>query len=94
MLVSSSLTIGNADTFVYLIVDTTVARTITLPLASGVSAGRIYIIKDSSGQSETNNISLAIQGSDTVDGASSQTLNSNYGSWTIVGDGVDKWYIS
>ena len=92
--VSTNLVIGNSDTFVYLIVDTTATRQITLPLASGVSAGRIYIIKDSSGQSETNNVTIIIQGSDTVDGASSQVLSSNYGSWTMVGDGVDKWYIS
>lgn len=92
--VSSNVTIGNSDTFVYLIVDTTSARTITLPLASGVSAGRIYIIKDSDGNAEANNIVVDTQGSDTVDGASSQTLTSNYGSWTIVGDGVSSWYIS
>ena len=92
--VSTNLVIGNSDTFVYLIVDTTSTRTITLPLASGVSAGRLYIIKDADGQSEANNITIDIQGSDTIDGASSQTLDSNSSSWTIVGDGVDKWYIS
>lgn len=92
--VSTILTIGNSDTYVYLIVDTTTSRSITLPLASGVSGGRLYIIKDADGLSEANNITLNTQGSDTIDGAASQTLNSNYGSWTIVGDGVDKWYIS
>lgn len=92
--VSSNLSISNADTFVYLIVDTTASRAITLPLASSVTAGRIYVIKDASGQSEANNITLNVSGSDTVDGSSSQTLDSNYGSWTIVGDGTDSWYIS
>ena len=92
--VATNLTIGNSDTFVYLIVDTSVARTITLPLASGVSAGRIYYIKDSSGLSETYNIIVNTQGSDTLDGAASQTLSSNYGTWTIIGDGSASWYIS
>jgi hypothetical protein len=92
--VSTNLTIGNSDTFVYLIVNTSSARTLTLPLASGVSAGRVYIIKDATGSSESNNVTLNIQGSDTVDGASTQTLSSAYGSWTIVGDGSSKWYIS
>jgi len=92
--VATNLTIGNSDTFVYLIVDTSVARTITLPLASGVSAGRIYYIKDSSGLSETYNITVNTQGSDTLDGAASQTLSSNYGTWTIIGDGSASWYIS
>ena len=92
--VAANVTIGNSDTFVYLIVDTSASRTITLPLASGVSAGRIYVIKDSTGTAETNNITVNIQGSDTVDGESSQVLNSNFGSWMIVGDGSSKWYIS
>lgn len=92
--VGANITIGNPDTYVYLIVDTTAARQITLPLASGVSAGRIYIIKDSLGGSEEYNITMLTQGSDVIDGAASQVLSSNYGSWTIVGDGIDKWYIS
>jgi len=92
--VSTDLTIGNSDTFVYLIIDTSASRDITLPLASGVSSGRIYILKDSTGTSEDNNITVNIQGSDTIDGQSSQILNSNYGSWTIIGDGTSKWYIS
>lgn len=92
--VNTDLTISAASTFVYLIVDTTTTRTIDLPLASAVTAGRIYIVKDSSGQALDNPITVNIQGSDEIDGASSQQLNSNYGSWTIVGDGIDKWYIS
>lgn len=92
--VSSDLTISNSDTFVYLIIDTSSARQITLPLASGVSAGRIYIVKDSDGTAEANNVTVVTQGSDTLDGASSQVLDTNYGSWTIVGDGSSAWYIS
>jgi hypothetical protein len=92
--VAADLVINPASSFVYLIVDTTATRAITLPAANAVSAGRIYIIKDSSGQSNTNNITLNITGSDTIDGDSVQTLDSNLGSWTVVTDGVDKWYIS
>lgn len=92
--VASDLIIGPSDTFVYLTVDTTAARQITLPLASSVSDGRIYIIKDKDGQALDNNITIVTSGSDTVDGQSSQILNSNYGSWMIVGDGGTSWYIS
>lgn len=91
--VAADVVIGNSDTFVALLIDTSAPRSITLPLASGVAAGRIYIVKDITGTSEANNITLNIQGSDTVDLQSSQSLNSNYGSWTIIGDGVDKWHI-
>lgn len=92
--VTSDLIISSSDTFVYLIVDTSASRNITLPAASALSPGRIYIVKDSTGQSNTNNITVAAAGADTIDGSASQVLDSNYGSWTIVTDGVDSWYIS
>lgn len=92
--ISGDLLIGNSDTFVYIIVDTSANRQITLPLASGVSAGRIYIIKDASGLSNDNPITVTTQGSDSVDGASFQQLESTYGSWTLIGDGSANWYIS
>ena len=92
--VTGDLVISSGDSFVYLIVDTTAARNITLPAASAVTPGRIYVIKDSDGQSNTNNISVIASGADTIDGQSSQTLDSDYGSWMLVTDGVDSWYIS
>jgi hypothetical protein len=92
--VSSNITISPSDTFVYLITDTTSSRNITLPLANSVTAGRVYIVKDASGLSNTNPISILAAGSDLVDSGASQTLNSDFSSWTIVTDGVSNWYIS
>lgn len=92
--ISSNITISPADTFVYLIVDTSANREITLPSASAVTAGRIYIVKDASGLSNTNPITVLTAGSDTLDGDASQELDTNFGSWTIVNDGTDSWYIS
>lgn len=92
--VSSDLAISPSDTFVFIALDTTATRSVTLPLANSVPAGRIYIIKDVSGQANTNNITLNTSGSDQVDNQSSQILDSNCQSWTVVGDGVANWYIS
>lgn len=92
--IAANTTILPSDTFVYLAIDTTVSRTITLPLANAVSAGRIYIVKDISGESLDNPITVSTSGSDNIDGASSASLNSNYGSWMIIGDGSSEWYIS
>jgi len=92
--VSANLTILPASTPTYFLVDTSASRTITLPLAANVTSGRVYFIKDISGQSHANPITLDIQGSDTVDGGSSVTLNSDYGAWMAIGDGVGNWYIS
>ncbi len=92
--VSSDVIISPSDTFVYLIVDSTAPRNITLPSASSVTAGRIYVVKDSDGQSNTNNITVTAAGSDLVDGAASQALDTDYGSWMLVTDGATNWYIS
>jgi len=92
--ISGNVTISPSDTFVYLNVDTSVARTITLPLSNSVTAGRIYIIKDVIGSANTNNITIDLQGSDTIDGGTTHVIQSNYGSVTVVGDGSSAWYLS
>jgi len=91
--ITSNLLIGPSDTFVTILVDTTSSRTVTLPLASGVAAGRIYIIKDKDGLSNTNAISILVQGADTIDGLTSQTINSNFGSVMVTGNGAAAWNI-
>ena len=92
--ISSDIIISPSDTFVFIAVDTTATRSITLPLANSVAAGRIYIVKDVDGMSFDNIININAAGSDTIDGLAVQPLHSYYGSWQIVGDGVDKWFIS
>lgn len=91
--VTTDITIAPADTFVFLTVDTNAARQVTLPLASSVSAGRTYILKDKNKLSDTNVITLDTQGSDTVDDESSLSLNSPGAATWVIGDGVSKWYI-
>lgn len=92
--INSNLTIAPADTFVYIIVDTTSSRNITLPLASSVAAGRIYIIKDKDGLSNTNPITVNRQGSDLIDGQTSYTIDSNSSTTWFIGDGASSFYIS
>lgn len=90
--INSNLTIGPADPFVFIAVDTTSSRTITLPLASSVSTGRIYVIKDASGVCNTNPMTINVQGADTVDGETTLNLDSNYSSTWFISDGVASWY--
>lgn len=92
--VSSNITISPSDTFVFLSVDTTSPRTITLPLANSVASGRIYIIKDVNGASNTNNIIINLQGSDTIDNESSYTHDSDLGSFWVIGNGVSAWQVA
>lgn len=91
--VSTNLTIGPADTYVYIAVDTNASRTITLPSAAAVTTGRIYAIKDATGLSETNPITLAADGSETIDGEATYSVESNYAVIFVIGNGIDGWYI-
>lgn len=66
--------------------------TITLPAAGTAAAGRFFIIKDYSGNSETYPISIAPVGLDTIDLiAGSFSLESNSASIMLVSDGVSNW---
>lgn len=78
---------------IYIAVTSTAApRTITLPAASGVPAGRTFTIKDESGGAATNNITVTRAGSDTIDGATTKVINTNYGVTTVYSDGTSKWF--
>ena len=90
---NGSLVIDPSDTFVTVGVDTTSSRTITLPLASAVAAGRIYVIKDLTGDSRTNPMTIAVQGSDTLDGETSLEVASDYQAVMVTTNGVDTWAI-
>ncbi len=91
--VAGDLVISSSDTFVVLSVNTAASRTITLPSASAVAAGRIYIIKDASGSANANAISIVPDGSDTLDGSASQSIDSSYGSLMLIGDGASNWQL-
>jgi hypothetical protein len=93
-LVTSDLTILPTDQFVYLLVDTSLPRTITLPFASSLIAGRLFIVKDTNGNSVTAPITILPQGADLIDGASSFVVDIDYGCFSLVTDGATNWYIS
>jgi len=65
------------------------AVTLTLPAASAVS-GRVYNFKKI--DSSSNNVTIARDGSDTIDGATSFVLDSQYEAITLVSNGSN-WFI-
>ena len=75
--------------FTYLI-NTGTAVTVTLPSAVTNAA---IIFKDSTGTAATNNITINRADSATIDGATSQTISSNYGSMKLISDGTN-WFIT
>jgi hypothetical protein len=67
---------------------------ITLTLPSRVAASNhVYVIKDALGNAGTSSISITPDGSDTIDGMSSVTINANHGKLTIMCDGINGWMI-
>lgn len=92
--VTSDLLILPTDQFVYLLVDTSLPRLITLPFASALTAGRIFIVKDINGTANLQNITIATQGGDLIDGAATYVADMDYGCFVLVTDGATKWYIS
>ena len=64
--------------------------TVTLPTAQ-LRAGRSYTIKDESGAAVTNNITVATEGSQNIDGAATDTISENYGPKTYFSDGTN-WF--
>ncbi|MFQ5874303.1 MAG: hypothetical protein ACE5JL_10945 [Dehalococcoidia bacterium] len=72
-------------------VDTTGgAVTITLPTAE-TTAGRTYVVKDQGGSAGTNNITVATEGAQTIDGSATDAISANYGSQGYYSDGTN-WF--
>jgi len=92
---SINLTIDAADETILVSCDTTSNPiTITLPLANTVSEGRFYIIKDTDGYSANNNITLAPNGSNTIDlSTNDQIIRNNFGAICVVSDGTSNWLL-
>jgi len=75
---------------IYLEVDTT-SQPITITLPEIASMGGFFNVKfyitDTNGNSATNNITIASQGSDLIDSGSSITISTNYGSVLVACNG-------
>lgn len=66
-----------------LLVNDAAAVTINLLAASG-AGGYPLIIKDKSGAAHTNNITITANGSDTIEGSASITINTDYGWYKLL----------
>ena len=70
------------------------AVTLTIPTAWITdSQNKKVVIKDISGAAGTNNITLATQGSETIDGAASFVIDNNYEAITLFSDGTNLYVV-
>lgn len=70
----------------------TAARTWTLPLAANVPAGEIIEVSDAfGGVTSTNTLIIQRAGSDTLNGATTETIGSAYGARRFISNGSNAW---
>jgi len=84
-------TAGSSNTGIEVVVgvtDTTAVRTITI-LSAGITARRTYIVKDESGLAGLNNIIIATQGSETIDGLTTISITVNFGVARLYSNGTN-----
>ena len=79
-----------SDNIIHSTYSATGAVTITLPTAQLVS-GRIITIKDAGGLAGTNNITIATEGAEKIDGLDTLVISNNYNSVTLYSDGTN-WF--
>jgi hypothetical protein len=82
---ASSVTLAITDQTI-LVDSTSAIRTITLPTAVSIS-GRIYIVKDWKGQASTHNITIATTSAQTIDGAATVVMSTNFQTVRVISDG-------
>lgn len=87
---TTSITPTQSSTL-YLVDSSSDSLTLTLSTSS-LEVGKEVIIKDSTGSSSINSITVNTEGSETIDGQASFTISSNYTSISIISDGSD-WFI-
>ena len=71
----------------------TASITVTLPFASNLSSGQTFTIKDESGQANSFNITVVRQGSDTIDGETNFTIESDFGAVNLYSNGSNKFFL-
>lgn len=85
---TSPYTVSSSDE-VILVTTGASAFTVTLPASSNSTGRKILIIKADSGAGA---ITVNRAGTDTIEGATSASISSQYGKLGLVADGVSLWY--
>ena len=90
--VTSNYTIALTDYFIA--ADSTGGTfQVTLPSADSTLDGQTFVVKDEGGNANTNNITIAAPGGDTIDGKNSVVLESPYASIQLYCNGNNKYFI-
>ena len=79
--------------YIIAVSDLSSSKVMTLPSASSMGAGKVFIIKDKSGSaSQTNYIQIVPQSGEKIDGQDDYKVQASYESLMLVSDGSN-WFI-
>lgn len=75
------------------VTDTSATRTVTLAtvLLNDDPGARLIVVKDEGGAAGSNTLTIATEGSETIDGAATKTITSNYGAVRLYNNGTN-WF--
>ena len=86
----STYTTATSD-YLVAVTSLALAPTIGLPRPSLVGTGKTFIVKDEVGGAATTTVTIVSAGEETIDGASSATITTNYGSKDFYTNGT-AWF--
>lgn len=84
---------SSAATDHYFGCDAVGADTITIQTTDIAMVGRIFIVKDEGGNAATQNITIATEGAETIDGQATAVISGNYDRITLISDGSNLFII-
>lgn len=89
--VSGSVYTTSAEDYLLAVVSFGVAPNIGLSYPPQAGIGKTFIVKDEVGEANTTNITIRSVGERTIEGASSTTISTNFGSKSFYTDGSN-WF--
>ena len=86
--VSSAVNVDSDDEVIFGIDSSSTTVTVTI-LTADIVAGRLFIIKDESGDAGSNNITVATEMAETIDGQATASISVNFGSLRLYTNGTN-----
>ena len=78
-----------SDDFIIAFTALTAQRTYTFSSADIAESGRMFVVKDESGGARANNIVLATEGAETIDGSATVTISNDYAAISLYSNGAN-----
>jgi hypothetical protein len=90
---ASGTTYGLSSKDYFISMTNSAARTVSLVTADTAAEGQVIIIKDAAGTAGSANVTINRASSNTIDGATSYVINTNYGSVSLISNGTNAWFV-